>query len=493
MFKHIARIGFAIVLATSAASAHDAKPGKLSIDKPWARASIGQGKNAVTYLTVVNHGETADRMLAVTTPVARKAGLHTHLMEGGMMKMRPVAAIEIKGGASTVLKPGGLHVMLMGLKAPLKAGAIFPMTFTFEQAGSIEVEVRVATATAMGAGEMKMAGAMHHGKGHAAEAHDHTKPHDPPTDAGADQKHSGSGMADHKAMINSGKMVSGGHMSGMTHDHMGGMAHDHMGGMAHDHMGGMAHDHKGGMTHDHKGGMTHDHKGGMMHDHKGGMMHDHKGGMTHDNNSAMSHDNNSGTPHDHKKGMQQAQQVACTAPVLLGDTAESKPGGALYKGPLPKRATAPGNLLRGGNRVASGKPSMDAKSMKEMEGAHQMHKGQRGGELIMAPNQLHHLEVLYSNECGYQLFFYNAFTEPIRADRFRAFMLVVPEENDDFFEVLRFLTPSADGGHLATRISLGSDGPKPRGIFETELYIKFPESIQPMRFDVIVGTEVRWK
>jgi len=336
MFKHIARIGFAIVLATSAVSAHDAKPakpGKLSIDKPWARASIGQGKNAVAYLTVINHGKTADRMLAVTTPVARKAGLHTHLMEGGMMKMRPVAAIEIKGGASMVLKPGGLHVMLMGLKAPLKAGATFPMTFTFEQAGSIEVEVHVTTATAMGAGEMKMAEAMHHGKGHAAEVHDH--------------------------------------------------------------------------------------KGGMARDHKSGMAHDHKGGMSHDNKSAMSHDNNSGAPHDHKNGMQQARKVACTAPVLLGDTAESKPGGALYKGPLPKEATAPGNHLRGGNRVASGKPSMGAKSMKEMEGAHQMHKGQRGGELIMAPNQLHHLEVLYSTECGYQLFFYNAFTEPIRADRFR--------------------------------------------------------------------------
>jgi hypothetical protein len=200
-----------------------------------------------------------------------------------------------------------------------------------------------------------------------------------------------------------------------------------------------------------------------------------------------------GKPHDHKAGMQQARKVACTAPVPLSDAAESKPGGALYKGPLPKEATAPVSRSHGGARVASGMPSKSAKSMREMEGAHQMHKGRRGGELIMVPNQLHHLEVLYSNECGYQLFFYNAFTEPIRAGRFRAVVLVLPEEGDDFFEVLRFLTPSADGSHLATRISGGGDNPKPRGIFETELYIKFPESIQPLRFDVIVGTEVRWK
>ncbi len=111
----------------------------------------------------------------------------------------------------------------------------------------------------------------------------------------------------------------------------------------------------------------------------------------------------------------------------------------------------------------------------------------------MVPNQLHHIEVIYSLECGYQVFFYNAFTEPTRADRFYAFMIVLPEEGDDFFEVLRFLTPSEDGGHLATRISHRHDGPQPKGIFETELYVKFPESIQPMRFDVIVGIEVRWE
>ena len=388
------------MLATSAVSAHDAKLGKLSIVEPWARATIGQGKNGVAYLTVVNHGETADRLLAVTTPVARKAGLHTHLMEGGMMKMRPLEAIEVKGRASAILKPGSLHIMLMGLKAPLKEGATFPMTLTFERAGSVEVEVHIATATAKRASEKKKAGSMPRGKGHGAKAHDHAKPIDQPA---------GTAAADHKTM----KMGSSGHMSG--------------------------------------------------------------------------------TQHNHKSEMHPAQKFVCTSPVRLSDAAESKPGGALYRGPLPKEATETGGRSLGATRVASGKPSRSAKSMKEMEGAHQMHEGQRGGELIMVPNQLHHLEVVYSEECGYQVFFYNAFTEPIRANRFYAFMLILPEDGDDFFEVLRFLTPSADGSHLATRISRSRDGPKPRGIFETELYIKFPESIQPMRFEVIVGTEVSWK
>ena len=69
---------------------------------------------------------------------------------------------------------------------------------------------------------------------------------------------------------------------------------------------------------------------------------------------------------------------------------------------------------------------------------------------------------------------------------------IPPEEGDDFFEVLRFLVPSENGSRLASRISHTHDGPKPKAIFETELDIKFPGSIRPVRFDVIVGTEASW-
>ena len=196
---------------------------------------------------------------------------------------------------------------------------------------------------------------------------------------------------------------------------------------------------------------------------------------------------------EHADGAAHGEEVACAAPAHLTQEAESKVGGAHYEGPMPKEAMGMGSSAMGAVRVASNKPSMSAKSMKEMEGAHAMHKGMRGGELLMVPNQLHHIEVVYSLECGYQLFFYNAFTEPIRADRFHAFMVILPEEGDNFFEVLRFLTPSADGSHLASKISHSHDGSQPKGIFETELYVKFPENIQPMRFDVIVGTEVKWE
>ena len=108
----------------------------------------------------------------------------------------------------------------------------------------------------------------------------------------------------------------------------------------------------------------------------------------------------------------------------------------------------------------------------------------------MVPNQLHHMEVVYSLDCGFQLFMYNAFTEPIRADRFQAFILILPEGGDDFFEVMRFLVPSEDGSHLHTPIAHHHDDPKnPKGAFEIELFMKFPEDVQPRKFDLVIGSE----
>jgi len=130
-------------LAGGPASAHDYELGSLVIQHPWARASIGQAKAGAAYLTIVNHGQSADRLIAAATPAAKHAKPHTHLLEDGVIKMRPVEAIEIAPGEPAVLQPGGLHIMLMGLAAPLETGKPFPMTLVFENAGSVAVEVHV--------------------------------------------------------------------------------------------------------------------------------------------------------------------------------------------------------------------------------------------------------------------------------------------------------------------------------------------------------------
>ncbi len=140
---------FVLTVLAGPVLADDAKVGDLVIMAPWARATIGQVKTGAVYLSVINHGAAGDRLLAVSTPVAAKAQLHSNIVEDGVMKMRPVEAIDIEAKGSATLEPGGVHVMLMGVRNPLEEGDAFAMTLTFETAGSVDVEVHVQGIAAM--------------------------------------------------------------------------------------------------------------------------------------------------------------------------------------------------------------------------------------------------------------------------------------------------------------------------------------------------------
>ena len=140
---------FVLAVLAGPVLADDAKLGDLVIMAPWARATIGQVKTGAVYLSVINHGAAGDRLLAVSTPVAAKAQLHSNIVEDGVMKMRPVEAIDIEAKGSATLEPGGVHVMLMGVRNPLEEGDAFAMTLTFETAGSVDVEVHVQGIAAM--------------------------------------------------------------------------------------------------------------------------------------------------------------------------------------------------------------------------------------------------------------------------------------------------------------------------------------------------------
>jgi hypothetical protein len=76
--------------------------------------------------------------------------LHTHIVENSIAQMRPVDGIEVAAGATAELKPGGLHIMLMGLHQPLRKSDVFPLTLTFEHAGKVAVQVHVGSAGATG-------------------------------------------------------------------------------------------------------------------------------------------------------------------------------------------------------------------------------------------------------------------------------------------------------------------------------------------------------
>lgn len=124
--------------------AADYRLGALEIDRPWARATAPTAPAGGGFLTIVNKGATADRLVAARSPIARTSEIHEMKMEGNIMRMRELdKGLEIPAGGTVTLAPGGFHVMLMGLKAPLQQGTKVPLTLVFEKAGNIDVELTV--------------------------------------------------------------------------------------------------------------------------------------------------------------------------------------------------------------------------------------------------------------------------------------------------------------------------------------------------------------
>jgi len=124
----------------------------IKVTDAWARAMPGGAQTAAAYVTITS--TSADRLTGVSTPAAQKAELHTMTMDNGVMKMRQVDGIDLPAGKTVALKPGGYHIMLMGLAQPLKEGQTFPLTLTFQKAGTQQVTVAVQKIGAMGPGAM---------------------------------------------------------------------------------------------------------------------------------------------------------------------------------------------------------------------------------------------------------------------------------------------------------------------------------------------------
>lgn len=151
--------------ATSLLAADMAKVGDITIHQPWARASMGNAPNSAAYMTLETTGAEPDRLISGSTPVAERVELHTHVMEGGVAKMRPIDAIEVAPGEPTVLEPGSLHLMLRDLTQKLDAGTTMRLTLVFEHAGAVTLDVPVKG----------MAGGMGHGAdGAMGHGHDRT-------------------------------------------------------------------------------------------------------------------------------------------------------------------------------------------------------------------------------------------------------------------------------------------------------------------------------
>lgn len=122
----------------------------VTVDEPYVRLAPPNAPATAAFMVLKNAGEKDVKVLKADNPASKATELHTHLNENGVMKMRPVAAIDIKSKGEAVLKPGGLHVMLINLNAPMKEGDIVPITLTFDDGSSKKIDARVIKPMAAG-------------------------------------------------------------------------------------------------------------------------------------------------------------------------------------------------------------------------------------------------------------------------------------------------------------------------------------------------------
>src|SRR4051812_19648622 len=145
----------AMMLSVCAGMSFAQPKSDLQIEKPWARATVAGAAVGGGYLTVRNAGAAADRLVGASSPASARVEIHEMTMEKDVMRMRQVNGVEVPAKGAVELKPGGFHLMLIELKAPLKQGDKVPVTLRFEKAGEVKTELGVEGARAGSSAHMK--------------------------------------------------------------------------------------------------------------------------------------------------------------------------------------------------------------------------------------------------------------------------------------------------------------------------------------------------
>ena len=127
----------------------------VSVQEPYVRLAPPNAPATGAFMVIRNNGDKDIKVLKADNPASKVTELHTHLNEGGVMKMRPVQAIDIKAKGEAALKPGSLHIMMIDLKAPMKEGDVVPITLTFDDGSSKKVDAKVVRPMAAGAPAME--------------------------------------------------------------------------------------------------------------------------------------------------------------------------------------------------------------------------------------------------------------------------------------------------------------------------------------------------
>ena len=142
--KVFALVAFVVFASTSVRA-------EVSVQNAWVRATPGAAKVTAGYAVIVNSGPKADRLLAVSISDAAMTEIHQSMESGGIMKMDALNGLDVPAGGRVEMKPGGYHLMIMGLTRPLKVGEGMNVIFKFRDGGDVAVAAKVAPLSAQAA------------------------------------------------------------------------------------------------------------------------------------------------------------------------------------------------------------------------------------------------------------------------------------------------------------------------------------------------------
>jgi len=138
--------------------AQEAKIGKIKIEGAYTRSTVAGQKSAAGFMKLIDQGS-SDQLIGASSTIAEDVQLHTMSMEGDVMRMRQVNNIDLPANSQIEFKPGGLHLMFVGIKSPLVAGSEIKVKLKFAKAGEVDVNFPVTASsgqTSMSHDHMKM-------------------------------------------------------------------------------------------------------------------------------------------------------------------------------------------------------------------------------------------------------------------------------------------------------------------------------------------------
>jgi copper(I)-binding protein len=138
----VAAAALFLVLA-GATQAHEVRKGELTLSDLQVRATVAGVPTSAAYLTIANAGKTPDKLVSITCACAASAMMHESRTRNGISSMTMLRELTIPAGGQVTFKPDGLHLMLVGLKGPLKAGGRQDMTLRFQKAGTVKADFHV--------------------------------------------------------------------------------------------------------------------------------------------------------------------------------------------------------------------------------------------------------------------------------------------------------------------------------------------------------------